>query len=134
MINLFKQNEGFSASTFTGLTEDDIPEEIVNDIIKVDEQTFKDLQDRKLMWNNGELIQNPDYESYQSQQELNNRKAEIKEQINHYKSLLAETDYRAIKYAEGYYTEEQYAPYKAERQACRDAINQLEQQLAELDA
>ncbi len=132
MINLFKQNEGFSASTFTGLTEDDIPEEIVNDIIKVDEQTFKDLQDRKLMWNNGELVSNPDYETFEKKQELNNQKVEIKKQINHYKSLLSESDYRAIKYFEGYYTEEEYAPYKAQRQEYRDEINRLEEEMARL--
>ena len=49
--------------------------------------------------------------------------------ISELKQLLAETDYRAIKYAEGYYTEEEYAPYKALRQSYRDEINKLEQEL-----
>lgn len=49
--------------------------------------------------------------------------------INVLKSLLMESDYRAIKYAEGIYTEEQYAPYKAERQAYRDEINRLQEEL-----
>lgn len=39
---------------------------------------------------------------------------------------LAETDYQAIKYAEGWITEEEYAPIKAQRQAWRDEINRLE--------
>lgn len=49
--------------------------------------------------------------------------------ISELKQLLADTDYRAIKYAEGYYTEEEYAPYKALRQSYRDEINKLEQEL-----
>lgn len=56
-----------------------------------------------------------------------------KSRISELKQLLADTDYRAIKYAEGYYTEEYYAPYKALRQSYRDEINQLELELSQLD-
>lgn len=42
------------------------------------------------------------------------------------KHKLLETYYKAIKYAEGLLTEEEYAPIKAERQAMRDEINRLE--------
>ena len=45
------------------------------------------------------------------------------------KKLLADTDYQAIKYAEGWLTEQEYAPIKAQRQAWRDEINQLESKL-----
>ena len=44
------------------------------------------------------------------------------------KAELASTDYKAIKYAEGWLTEEEYAPIKAARQAIRDEINALEVQ------
>lgn len=46
------------------------------------------------------------------------------------KRRLAKTDYKAIKYAEGLISEEDYAPIKAQRQAWRDQINALEAQLA----
>lgn len=49
--------------------------------------------------------------------------------INELKTLLSQSDYRAIKYAEGLYTEEEYKPYKELRQAYRDEINELEAQL-----
>ena len=49
--------------------------------------------------------------------------------INQLKSLLQQSDYQAIKYAEGWLTEQEYAPIKAQRQAYRDEINQLEQEL-----
>lgn len=45
------------------------------------------------------------------------------------KYKLMQTDYQAIKYAEGQLSEEEYAPIKAQRQAWRDEINVLEQQL-----
>lgn len=42
------------------------------------------------------------------------------------KMLLAESDYKAIKFAEGWLTGDEYAVTKAERQAWRDEINALE--------
>ena len=50
-------------------------------------------------------------------------------QISSLKQRLVATDYQAIKYAEGWISEEDYAPIKAQRQAIRDQINELEQQL-----
>ena len=42
------------------------------------------------------------------------------------KKLLDDTDYQAVKYAEGWLTAEEYEPIKMQRQAWRDEINQLE--------
>ena len=47
-------------------------------------------------------------------------------EIQKLKAQLAKTDYKALKYAEGWYSEEEYAPIKAERQALRAEINRLE--------
>ena len=38
-------------------------------------------------------------------------------EIQKLKAQLAKTDYKALKYAEGWYSEEEYAPIKAEREA-----------------
>lgn len=46
--------------------------------------------------------------------------------IDELRTLLAESDYKAIKYAEGWITAEDYAAVKAQRQAWRDEINELE--------
>lgn len=51
-----------------------------------------------------------------------NRLARIEE----LKTLLAESDYKAIKYAEGWISEADYAEVKAQRQAWREEINELE--------
>lgn len=50
-------------------------------------------------------------------------------EIEQCKSLLSLSDYKAIKYAEGLISEDDYAPIKAERQALRDRINELEAEL-----
>lgn len=66
-----------------------------------------------------------DYELTE-EQEKNIRSIELNQEINLYKEKLYATDYKAIKYAEGLYTEEEYYPIKAERQSYRDKINELE--------
>lgn len=50
-------------------------------------------------------------------------------EIRSLKKKLAETDYRAIKYAEGVLSEDEYAPDKAQRQTWRERIGVLEAQL-----
>lgn len=51
--------------------------------------------------------------------------------IEDLKSRLAETDYAVIKIAEGAATREEYADVIIQRQAWRDEINRLEQEVAE---
>ena len=53
------------------------------------------------------------------EQQRQNRIAELK-------SFLAQTDYQAIKYAEGQLPASEYAEMKKQRQAWRDEINELE--------
>lgn len=57
-----------------------------------------------------------------------NKSAEVsaETQINELKEKLRETDYQAIKYAEGLINEEDYATTKKQRQEWRDKINELE--------
>ena len=47
-------------------------------------------------------------------------------EITQLKKQLSDTDYKAIKYAEGQISESEYAPVKTERQGYRDRINELE--------
>ena len=47
-------------------------------------------------------------------------------EITQLKKQLSNTDYKAIKYAEGQISESEYASVKAERQGYRDRINELE--------
>ncbi len=50
-------------------------------------------------------------------------------QIEGLKQQLANTDYKAIKFAEGLISEEDYAPIKKQRQEWRNRINLLELEL-----
>ncbi len=53
-------------------------------------------------------------------------KNEIEGEINALKNLLSQTDYQAIKFAEGELSEEEYAAVKEKRQSFRDRINELQ--------
>ena len=55
------------------------------------------------------------------------------EKIARLKQMLSDTDYKTMKYAEGQLTEEEYASVKTQRQAWRDEINQLEEELSSTD-
>ena len=54
------------------------------------------------------------------------KRMEAERKISELKAKLRDTDYKAIKYAEGELSEEEYAPTKAERSDWREQINQLE--------
>lgn len=56
------------------------------------------------------------------------------QKINEFKRRLRDTDYKAIKYAEGLISEEEYAPIKAERESYRVQIRENEAIIAELKA
>lgn len=58
------------------------------------------------------------YNARKTQETADKRIAELKQK-------LFDTDYRAIKFAEGELTEEEYAPYREERRAWREEINSL---------
>ena len=57
------------------------------------------------------------------------RERDISQQITNLQYELSQTDYKLLKYLEGYYTDEEYAPIKKERQEMRDKINNLKSKL-----
>lgn len=57
----------------------------------------------------------------------------IKREIDKLKENLANTDYQAIKYAEGMISEENYQSIKEQRQKWRDEINNYEETLKEVE-
>lgn len=68
---------------------------------------------------NNKIVKNETYD-------LDMQVAEINMQINEYKDKLKQSDYKALKYLEGFISEEEYKPIKEERQTYRDKINELE--------
>ena len=80
-----------------------------------------------------EDVQQSDINGYYYPKELCPMKTEedlLKDQyrleITQLKKALSDTDYKAIKYAEGQISESEYASVRAERQGYRDRINELE--------
>lgn len=72
-----------------------------------------------LTYENGELISHFISDEVKAKQEKIKRIAELK-------GLLSETDYQAIKFAEGWLTAEEYDEIRTLRQSYRDEINSLE--------
>ena len=64
-------------------------------------------------------------QEYETNNNNYNRIAELKQ-------LLANSDYKAIKYAEGLISEEEYSNIRAMRQAYRLEINELEEKIKEV--
>ena len=58
-------------------------------------------------------------------------KEQEEQKIARLKQELADTDYEAIKYSEGWFTDEEYAPIKAKREALREQIRKLESDITE---
>ncbi len=70
-----------------------------------------------------------DVKVLKEQKEATEKRQRTLGEIERLKQKLSDTDYQAIKYAEGQILEEEYAPIKAKRQVWRDEINKLEAEL-----
>ena len=57
----------------------------------------------------------------------------IMNDINIYKIMLRDSDYKATKHSEGLFSEEEYAPIKAQREEWRAKINELEAKLVDYE-
>ena len=58
---------------------------------------------------------------------------ETQAELNKYQQLLDDSDYWALKYIEGYYTEEEYAEKKEIRESYRVKVRELTNKLEELE-
>lgn len=60
---------------------------------------------------------------------MNEKRMSIESEIAGLKQILASSDYKALKFAEGQISEKEYAETKQQRQSLRDKINELEVEL-----
>lgn len=96
---------------------------ITNDMIEINDSNIDKIGiGYKFDLSTNTIVEDKVYIDNKLKEEKLNRIAELK-----YK--LKQTDYQAIKYAEGQLTEEEYAPIKAQRQLWRDEINLLESKI-----
>jgi hypothetical protein len=94
----------------------------------VDELPQYDIYRQILKVSNNELIVENLEISLEREKEI--RKIEISNELNHYLFLLSKTDYKTLKYIDGEFTEEEYAPIKQERIEYRKKIRELEKLLS----
>lgn len=66
-----------------------------------------------------------DIELLNAKKEAIEAKTKLENELKVYEKNLSDTDYKAIKYAEGWITEEEYSTIKAERQSYRDKVNEI---------
>lgn len=112
--NIYKQSK-FAQN----LAEDNQDFILVNEIPEI-----TDKHRQKLMVENAELkLVNLEL-SPEEEEEI--KRLEMYNEINNLKNKLANTDYQAIKFAEGEMSEEDYAVVKIQRRAWRIRINELE--------
>lgn len=99
--------------------------------VKVTPEQYRALTEHRLCWQDLQLVAAPADELAAYEEELRARDAYTERcgEIFTLKRLLSETDYKAIKYAEGLLSAEEYAETKALRQSYRDRINELEAML-----
>ena len=97
---------------------------------EVTDEVYADLVETKKKWENGEIVDDPTYPERKEQEEREEaeraKRQAIIDEVNALKKNLFDTDYQAIKHSEGWISEEDYAEIKAQRQAWRDRINELE--------
>ena len=99
--------------------DDTIEQEEIKDkpIRDIETKEIIGFETREIVVRHPKLIENDNT--------IEEQKANALKRIEELKALLKDSDYRAIKYAEGFYTDEEYKPFKEQRQAYRDEINSL---------
>ena len=86
--------------------------------------------DQQIIYNYYDVITEQEFIAYTTPQTRELSQTQIKKRrIAELKRNLQNTDYQAIKYAEGELSAEDYASTKAQRQSWRAEINQLESEL-----
>ena len=78
------------------------------------------------VWNIRDQLQIAEYED-------RDKTRENQEEIEYIRQLITNTDYKAIKYAEGLISEEEYSATRTLRQSYRNRINEIENPTPDLD-
>lgn len=107
------------------------PPDNENAYLEVTQEILDGLNAHTLCWQDGQVLPYTKTAEEIAQEEAQCNQREIQGEIFALKMKLRESDYKAIKFAEGELTTEEYAPVKAERKAWREKINELELLLTE---
>lgn len=139
MINLFKQNNGFETSTFNGKVIDgieQIPEELEGSLLIVEDNIFNDLKNHKVMWENGAIVNNPNYEEYLQEQQVILQQIEAQQLRSKREPILKAFDIYKTNVSYGVYNEsiiehnQIIVWYNAILDLDEEAINNVPEQIA----
>lgn len=108
-------------------TEEEEKEVFFDGVIEVTEQQFRGICEKSLCFSDDLKRVVPFVPTPAEAAAMEREKAMTA--IEALKKELADTDYQALKFADGALTAEAYAPVRLRRQACRDEINRLEVKL-----
>ena len=124
MRNVYIKPDGKDKFSYVVMHSEEQPADSA--YIKVDSKTITELHFHKLCWDNGQLVPYVKTEEDIAKEKAEKAKAVMLAEIMELKQKLADTDYQAIKYAEGEISLYEYEPIKAERRYWRSKINELE--------
>lgn len=124
MRNVYIKPDGKDKFSYVVTYGEEPPED--NAFVEVTYEIISDLHFHKLCWDNGQLVPYVKTEEDIAKEEAEKAKAVMLAEIMELKQKLADTDYKAIKYAEGEISLYEYEPIKAERRYWRSRINELE--------
>lgn len=119
---VYSKGDEFCNSIFSG----NIETAIKAGYKEVSDEMYEKLLNREAHWVNEELVPREKPQSEIDEEKEAKRIATIDAEIAELMALLFESDYKAIKFAEGWITPAEYEEIKAQRQAWRDRINELE--------
>lgn len=94
--------------------------------IEATQETLDGLTNHTLCWQDGKIVSYTKTAEEIAKEEVEKKLLETQGKIFALKAKLRDTDYKAIKFAEGEMTAEEFEPVKAERRAWRAEINELE--------
>lgn len=126
---VYSKGDEFCSSTFIG----DKEIALKNGYKAIKDEMYEKLLNREAHWVNEELVPREKPQSEIDEEKEAKRIAAIDAEIAELMALLSESDYKAIKFAEGWITPAEYEETKAQRQAWRNRINELEAEKVALD-
>lgn len=125
----YPNQTGFQCSTFTGSAE---KAEALG-LFEATQEQIDGLKAHTLCWGeNNTLVAYVKTAEDIAVEQKQARRAEIRTRVGALKTSLREWDYKTSKYADGDYTDEEWAEIKAQRKAWRNEINTLEAELQQL--
>ena len=99
--------------------------------VEATQEMIDELKNHTLCWSGGEVVPYKKTAAEIMVDEAKIKRQKAQREIFELKSKLRDSDYKAIKYAEGEMTAEEFEPVKTERRAWRAKINELELLLKE---